>query len=343
VNPPSQTVTIVTQRPGHVEMPWVRFLLGDWAGPVVDDPERRAAVPYSLLVCDRPDTLRSKVRAEIRRLGTVGLLHVGDRRYRTRLESYTSFAYVWRTHYHSALTSMAVRQLPLGPAAFPEVWATPTPAALRRPAERLYTWCFVDRPQATHAPVVEALRRIEGGYERLDDGAGPGRRRRNGTGIGTAVDPVTSDPAAYVEVLADSVFVACPMSDQHIETTRVYDALEAGAIPVVERRRRLDYFDALLGDHPLPTVRTWSEASGLLGDLLADHTALTALHDRVVRWWTGLKQSLARAAQEDVERCVAGVVVGSPLDDGPLNKPAPRWRGRVELLRHNGPRVRRRG
>jgi len=116
-----------------------------------------------------------------------------------------------------------------------------------------------------------------------------------------------------------------------------------GAIPVVERRRRFDYFAALLGDHPLPTVRSWTDATGLMRELLGDHTALATLHDRVVSWWTATKRALARAAQHDVERCVSGVVVGSPLDDGPLNKPAPRWRGRVEQLRHQGPRARRRG
>jgi hypothetical protein len=134
------------------------------------------------------------------------------------------------------------------------------------------------------------------------------------------------------------------MSDQHIETTRVYDALEMGAIPIVERRRRLDYFGALLGgDHPLPTVRSWPDATELVRGLLADHGTLAQLHDRVVSWWASTKRSLAAAAQHDVATCIAGVRVGSPLAGGPLDTPAPRWRGQVELLRHHGPLVRRRG
>jgi hypothetical protein len=299
---------------------------------VVDDPDRRLVLPYSVMVCDRPAALKSKVLAQVRRHGTVGLLHVGDKRYRSRLDAYTSFGFVWRTHYHSALADLQVRQLPVGPAAFDEVVVGPRPAALRRPAERLYTWAFIGRQEASHAPVLAAIRQIEGGYERLGDGDG-------------RVDDAAArrERASDLDILGDAVFVACPMSDQHIETARVYDALEVGAIPVVERRRRFDYFGALLGDHPLPTVTSWSEATGLLRDLLADHTALAHLHDRVVSWWTATKRGLARTAQHDVERCVSGIVVGSPLDDGPLNKPAPRWRGRVELLRHQAPRTRRRG
>lgn len=339
VIPDSQTVTIVSHRPGSDEIPWVRFLLGGWAGPVVEDPDRRLVLPHSLLVCERPDRLRSKVRAEIQRLGTVGLLHVDDKRYRSRLQAYTSFAFVWRTYYHSALTDLAVRQLPLGPAALVEVSPEPSAVAQRGPGERLYTWCFVDRPQGTHGPVADAFRAIEGGYERLDAVADADTHPPTSGAPGAT----GRDPAGYLEVLADSVFAACPMSDQHIETHRVYDALEVGAIPVVERRRRLDYFTALLGDHPLPTVRSWSEATGLVRGLLADHAALSALQAEVVRWWTATKRSLAEAVQEDVDRAFSEALLGNPLDDGPLNKPAPRWRGRVELLRHHGPRVRRRG
>jgi hypothetical protein len=334
VNQAPPPVTIVTQRPGCVEMPWIRFLLGDWAGPVIDDPDRRLVVPDSVLVCDRPGALRSKVKAEIRRLGTVGLVHVGDKRYRSGLDAYGSFGFVWRMYYHSGLTDLAVRQLPLGPAAVPEITAQPSPVARRRPVERLYTWCFVDRFQSTHTPVRDAFRQIEGGFEQLDDSDGRGDPR----------DLATRDPAAYLELLGDSVFVACPMSDQHIETTRVYDALEMGAIPIVERRRRLDYFGALLGgDHPLPTVRSWPDATSLVRSLLADHGTLAQLHDRVVSWWASTKRSLAAAAQQEVATCLAGVRVGSPLAGGPLDTPAPRWRGQVELLRHHGPLVRRRG
>jgi hypothetical protein len=338
VNQAPLAVTIVTHRPGCVEMPWIRFLLGDWAGEVVDDPDRRLVLPNSLLVSDRPGGLRSRVKAEIRRHGTVGLVHVGDKRYRSGLDAYGSFGFVWRTYYHSGLTDLEVRQLPLGPAAVPMVTAQPSSVALRRPVERLYTWCLVDRAQPTHGPVLEAFRQIEGGLEQLDDGGGGGRGRR-----GESRDLAERDPVAYMELLGDSVFVACPMSDQHIETTRVYDALEVGAIPIVERRRRLDYFGALLGNHPLPTVRSWSDATGLVQGLLADHGALTQLHDRVVSWWTSTKRSLAETAQRDVASCLSGVRVGSPLAGGPLDTPAPRWRGQVELLRHNGPLIRRRG
>jgi hypothetical protein len=329
----SQYLTIVTHGPGRAEVPWIRFLLGEWAGEVVEDPGRRLVVPYSLLVCPRPGSLRSKVLAEVRRLGSVGLLHVDDRRYRSRLDVYSSFGFVWRTYYHSALADLSVRQLPLGPAALDEVAADPLPAARRRPAERLYTWSFVDRHEPGHDPVLAAFRQVEGGYEQIGDG-------QAGTG-GPAAEhlPVPRDRAAYLETLADSVFVACPMAGQHIETRRVYDALEMGAIPVVERRRRFDYFAALLGDHPLPTVRAWSEAPDLVRALLSDHTGLASLHERVVSWWAATKRSLARAAQLDVARCVSGTQVGNPLGDGPLNKPAPRWRGRVEVLRHHGPRA----
>jgi hypothetical protein len=49
---------VVAQRPGFVELPWLRFLLGDLLGEVVDDPDRRLVLPDSLIVSDRPDLLK---------------------------------------------------------------------------------------------------------------------------------------------------------------------------------------------------------------------------------------------------------------------------------------------
>jgi hypothetical protein len=65
--------------------------------------------------------------------------------------------------------------------------------------------------------------------------------------------------------------------------------------------------------------------------LLADPQALNALQRRVIDWWSGLKAYVATEAQEDVEHCVVGL--RTPSVFGPLDKPAPRWRNRIENLR----------
>jgi hypothetical protein len=319
-------VTIVTHRPGCTEIPWVRFLLGDLAGEIVDDPDRRLVVPYSLVISDRPDLIKNKTLTAVRRVGTVGLLHIGDRRYRSRLGAYPSFGFVWRTYYHSGLVDIPVRQLPLGPAAVAEITPEPWPVALRQPAERLYTWSFAGQLTDTRDELLEAFRQVEGGHEVI-------------TGGPDWSDRPAPDPATTLEVLADSVFVPCGGDEGHLESARIYDALEVGAIPIVERRRWLDYFHELFGEHPLPTVRTWADAPALVEGLLADQTAL---HQRVVDWWTMTKNDLAEAAQMDIRECFVTMMTSGERDGTPLERPAPRWRGQIEMLRHRPPRRRAR-
>lgn len=309
---------IVTERPADAVVRWVRCLLGDWAGEVVGDPGDALVVPDSLMVCDRLDLLRSRVLSQVRRAGTVGLLHVGDKRYRSRLGAYVAFAFVWRTYYHSGLRDLAVRQLPLGPADVDASVAggVSSPASLRPPMERLYNWSYVGPRDPGSEPMLDALRLVDGGHVRvLDD---------NGAAAQADVDRVA--------VLADSVLAPCPSVDRHLETSRIYDALELGAIPVIERRRRFDYFGELLGDHPLPTVRAWEDAPDLLRRLLADQARLAGLHERVMTWWAGHKRELALTLQSDVDRCLAGDLVKSAID---FDRPAPLWRSHLERLRHS--------
>jgi hypothetical protein len=304
-------ITIITHRPGGRELPWAKFLLGEWAGEVVEDPDRTLVLPDSLVVSQRPDHLKSKVLARMRRLGSVGLLHVDDDSYRSRLDAYGSFAFVWRTHYHTALDGLSVRQLPIGPRGFDPVPAAPLAAARRTPGERLYTWSFAGTLSSARHAMLDALGSIDGGT--------------------TSLGPV-EDEAATFEVLADSVFAPCGMGHTHLESARIYAALELGAIPIVERRRWLDYFGVLFGtDHPLPSVRSWAEAPELVRRLLADEPALVALQRRCVDWWASLKAHLAAEAQDDVEQCLVGL--RTPDVFGPLDKPAPRWRNRIEMLR----------
>lgn len=304
-------ITIITHQPGPEELPWARFLLGDWAGDVVDDPERQLVLPNSLVVTRRPDRLRGKVLSKLRRLGSVGLFHVGDDRYRARLDAYGAFAFVWRTYYHTALDGLTVRQVPLGPRGVEPIIVPPTTRALRGPGERLYTWSFAGTRSTSRDAMLDALAGIDGGVAQI----GP-----------------VDDLAADHEVLADTVFVPCAMDGTHLESTRIYDALEHGAIPIVERRRWLDYFGLLFGSaHPVPSVRSWAEAPDLMRGLLADPPALSALQRRVVGWWSSLKAHVATEAQEDVEHCVVGL--RTPSVFGPLDKPAPRWRNRIENLR----------
>ena len=96
-------------------------------------------------------------------------------------------------------------------------------------------------------------------------------------------------------MLRRSAFTLCP-GGTHEETYRVYEALEAGSVPVL---RDSPAWNLLGGDHPLPVVPDWSRVREmvLLPLLRARDPAATAdaLQRRVVAWWHRFKQQHERS------------------------------------------------
>jgi hypothetical protein len=89
----------------------------------------------------------------------------------------------------------------------------------------------------------------------------------------------------------DTVVAPCPAGWSNLETFRVYEALEAGCIPIVENRPGFDYFTRLLGPHPMPTVATWGDAATLVKRLKAED-GLEPLRQTCAAWWAQYKHAL---------------------------------------------------
>lgn len=309
-------LTIIRRGPSQVGLGWIRFLLGDAAGEVVDDPERTSALPsHSMVVTDEPHRLGPEQLAKARRLGTIGLLHTGDRRYRARLGTYRDFAFVWRTYLHSGLVGLPIRQLPLGPTLRDPVTAEPMPQAALPPAKRRHIWAYVQGEEGTVGSMSRALQTIPGGVVVPAGGDG------------------APDRPPQEEALAQAIFAPCPMADGQIESHLLYDALELGAIPIVERRLWLNYFHRLFGDHPLLAVRHWGDAVKQMRQLLDEPAMLAQRQQQVVAWWTATKHALAASLRPDVEAALRsqGTIGEADL----LEAPPPRWRGHLEALRHH--------
>lgn len=91
----------------------------------------------------------------------------------------------------------------------------------------------------------------------------------------------------YSDVLANAVFVPSPPANVHLECYRTYEALECGAIPVVDTTYYRDTFDA-----PFPIVEpTWEDAPEVLNAFLDRRESLEELHQRCTAWWEDAKQS----------------------------------------------------
>lgn len=193
------------------------------------------------------------------------LVHVSDEWLAGGYGVYRQFDRVLRIYASRLVDAPGIATLPLG---YPKGGAgppVPVPAV-----GRAHRWSFAGEVKASRAAMVGALASI------------PGIVRDTRT-----VAPMTGD--AYRALLADTVFVPCPMGNVVLETWRLYEALEQGCVPIVERRPLIDYWGRLFGDHPIPSVRHWNEAPALMARLGTD---LPAVQRRVHGWWRAHRQRL---------------------------------------------------
>eukprot|EP01094_Clydonella_sp_ATCC50884_P001605 TRINITY_DN11216_c0_g1_i1.p1 TRINITY_DN11216_c0_g1~~TRINITY_DN11216_c0_g1_i1.p1 ORF type:complete len:452 (-),score=66.76 TRINITY_DN11216_c0_g1_i1:57-1412(-) len=102
-------------------------------------------------------------------------------------------------------------------------------------------------------------------------------------------------------VLRDSAFVFCPPTTVQDDTARVYEALQAGAIPIVQLRKQLR--DALFGGHhPFVEVNTWADATYIVRALWEDKAQVDALQATVAEWWDEYKHELGVSVGALVDR-----------------------------------------
>lgn len=95
----------------------------------------------------------------------------------------------------------------------------------------------------------------------------------------------------YSSLLADSKFALCPPGHVNNDTFRLYEALEAGSIPVVLRSDLLywywpSYWHGVFGSRPPFVIgRSWNECARQVRQLLDDQLALQEKQKSCLRFW----------------------------------------------------------
>jgi hypothetical protein len=129
------------------------------------------------------------------------------------------------------------------------------PDIKRRPLSDRRLWCFYG--QNTNPPrnacIAELRKRPEGEGELLEtSGFCQGLPR-----------------STYLKNLTESAIALSPSGPFHPDCFRTYEALEAGCLPIVDRRgpgwpNDVDYWKHVIGENPFPAVDNWSEVHSLL-------------------------------------------------------------------------------
>jgi len=207
------------------------------------------------------------------------LVHISDEFYELGADRYRNFRGVFRMLWSSVFNPEHVMVFPLG------TYIQESPAQVLPALERRYAWSFIGAADKTSRP--EAVRAFASLEPHFVFSSTP----LSGFKFATPPNGKISRKDFY-DVLGQTVFAPSPMGNASMESCRPYDALEMGAIPIVERRFTIDYYRELLGNHPLPTVSSWRQGRRLADELLKSPAKLEALQNSCTQWWADYQKSL---------------------------------------------------
>lgn len=106
----------------------------------------------------------------------------------------------------------------------------------------------------------------------------------------------------YIQGLLESKVVPCPGGPQTPDTFRVYEALEAGCIPVLDRRSGLVdhkgfYWSRVFGDHQFTEIEDWNDFPAALKFELDNWEERSTF---IRSWWSAYKKDLRNHLMEDL-------------------------------------------
>ncbi len=254
----------------------------------VEDDQPIPLGPGTLLGSLGPEMAPVLQQARAHGIPNVGLFHMGDEEGKEDLGFYADAAYVIRNYWFPAAVASP------GPQSLGVIWA---PNGYRTGLGPI--------DPARQLPI--SLRDMGGFFSGVLTGRHlADEREAMVQAVGTSPVPcmiMTTPgfgqglgPTAYGAWLCNSRFALVPAGNSH-ETIRLYDALEAGAIPVMVRSAFVSAPEALgaLGEPPFILLNAWSDLAQALAPYAngADPGTVLALEERraqVARWWTAFKQ-----------------------------------------------------
>jgi hypothetical protein len=215
----------------------------------------------------------------------LGLIHLSDEWDKDPVDHYSQAKIVLRNYYKE-----------LGPNVinFPLGWMRTFPYTLTPKIiqERQYVWSFSGHVDKTTRPeMARWMSTVDNGksyFKKCGENWGP-------------FDGHALTPGQLAEMYNNSYFVPCPQGNQSIDSLRVCEALQAGAIPIVERS---DYWSKLYGkDVPLLQIDSWSQAPTLINKLTEDLDKLEQLRVSTYMWWQNHCLAVKKQIKETYENC----------------------------------------
>jgi hypothetical protein len=157
-------------------------------------------------------------------------------------------------------------------------WAIPNgePAVhTPRPPFREFVWSFVGTGWAGRRDKLLALQQVPGDHKLvfMDEWNSPSMLGREET----------------LSILLNSWFVPCPAGNNG-ETFRIYEALEAGAVPIVVQEAGMEDYFTFIGRHlPLMLATSWEHAAQLVYTLKSQPELYEKYRLQLLEAWENCK------------------------------------------------------
>lgn len=139
------------------------------------------------------------------------------------------------------------------------------------------------------------------GHARRDECVAAINQMPNGKVVSTKGFTQGLDHQQYFQLLASAKFAPCPSGPQMPDTFRLYEALEAGCVPIVDQGPDGypgGFWENLFGEvPPFPVVDDWGSAKGVIEELLPDWKAKS---NEIGAWWQRMKRKIALNLQSDI-------------------------------------------
>lgn len=295
------------------EFEWVCSLLTELETVHHIDGKFEHIAPNPLVVLEGFDYVPEEVSAYLRLLreqgDRVGLLHIGDEFNLADLTPYSEADFVYRNYWRRDASRFPNCQyLPLGTNCPTQFLSSPPLNS------RPYHWSFAGDGKESRRILIEVAQNLPGGHLVVND--------TFNTGL---------DKATYGNLMSNTQIVLCPRGCFSVESYRMYEALEAGAIPLVEddsgwgllreHARPSGLKNALLGgpqywtdlarrsrppksywlsvygnSFPCPRIYRWENLPTVLRNIDVQEVGAS-----VRSWWQTYKQSLQREFAEKLQ------------------------------------------
>jgi len=298
------------------EYDWLCLLLKNFSITHIFDSEYKACLDKSIIVTPGKHKHQSKIIEDyignFKKNGLkVGVIHLGDEWCTDFIDFYGQVNFVFRNYYRTE--SHKFKNCFYFPLGYKSQFCTGL--VLQNMNNRKYSWSFAGHVKGARYKMLKSAQKISGGlhYE---------TQMFN--------DPKGLSTQNYAELLNQTIFALCPRGNFSLDTFRLYEALEAGAIPIVEDRggteilkevfdlqsfrdsgcykpsywrlnfryiKTRSYWQQAYGEEfPCPRIYDWKKLEAFLAEIDIETTS-----SKIRNWWKNYKESLSKLINSLVE------------------------------------------